>query len=88
MRHVVAVAHVGEADFSHVAKALPQGEVIGERLAGMLEIAQGIDDGNGCMLRHFCHGRVGESSQDDHVNPSLQIVGDVAHALARVQRAL
>ena len=43
MRHVVAVAHIGERDFLQIAEPLLQREIIRQRLARMLQIAERID---------------------------------------------
>ena len=52
MRHVVAVADVGEADFLQIAKPLLQSEVVGQRLAGMLQVAERVDHRNAGVLGH------------------------------------
>src|SRR5438270_1632567 len=50
----------------------------------MLEIAQGIDDGNAGVLGHRGDGRVSEGAQNDAIDPALEVVSDVAQLLAGI----
>ena len=58
MSYVVPVAHVGEAYFPQIAESLQQSEVIRQRLARMLKIAECIDHGHASVLGHSLHGAV------------------------------
>ena len=88
MRHVVSVANVGQLNFLQIAEALLQGEVIGQRLAGMLQIAERVDHRNRRVLRHSRDRGMREGAQHDAVHPAFQIVRDVAQFFASVQAAV
>ena len=88
MRDVVAIPHVGELNVLHVAKSFLQGEIVGESLAGMLQIAQRVDDRNVRVLGHVFHRVVRESTQHDDVHPALQIARYIAELLASAERTL
>ncbi len=87
MGHVVAVANVGQADFLQIAEPLQQGEVVGQRLAGMFQIAERVDHRNAGVLGHSfdCAVRVG--AQHDGIDPAFHVVRDVAQLFARVETA-
>ena len=59
MRHVVAIANISEMNLLEIAEMLLQGEEVGERLAGMLEFAEGVDDRNVGVGRHLFDYRSG-----------------------------
>ncbi len=88
MRHVIAVANVGEMHAAQIAEVLLQGQHVGHRLAGMLQFAESIDHRNGRMLRHGGDGLVRKRAQHDAVDPALQVVRHVAQALASAQARL
>ena len=88
MQDVVAVADVRKRDLPQVAELLLQGEVIGQGLAGMLDLAQGIDHRNAGMLRHAFDSFVRKRAQHDSADPALQIMRDVAQTLARIKPLL
>jgi hypothetical protein len=50
MRHVVAITHPGKSYIRQPTLALEQRQVIGQRLAGMLEIGKAIDDWDSGVL--------------------------------------
>ena len=87
MRHVVAVADVGEADLLQIAEALLQGEVVGQRLAGMLQVAERVDHRNAGVLRHSLDRVVRVSAQHNGIHPALHVVRDVAQVFARIEAA-
>src|SRR4029077_17691785 len=87
MGYVIAIAHVGETNVLQVAKTLLQGEVVSQRLTGMLQIAEPIDDWNRGMLCHVFNCFLREGSQYDHIHPALKILCNVAEFLARVDAA-
>ena len=88
MRDVVAVADVSQRDLPEIAEPLLQREVVRQRLARMLQIAQRIDHRNRRITRHALDRLLRERPQHDHVHPALQIVRNVAQRLARIQTAL
>src|SRR5882762_840982 len=88
MSHIVAVANVGQANAAQVAEPLLQGEIVCQRLAGMLQITEGVDDRNGSELRHALDGLLREGAQHDDVYPALEIVRNVAQLLAGVESSL
>ena len=85
MRDVVAIADVGSTDFLQIAEALLQGEVVGQRLAGMLQVAECVDDRNAGVLGHSFNRAVRIGAQHDGIHPAFDIVRDVAQLFARVQ---
>ncbi len=87
MRHVVSVSDIGETDFLQVAEPLQQGEIVGQRLAGMFEIAERVDHRHAGVLGHSFDRAVRVCTQHDGVDPSLHIVCDVAELFARIQPA-
>ena len=61
MAHVVAVAEVGEGPAAQRPEVLAQGEQVGERLAGMLRLGEGVDDRDARRL-----GELGEPVVAQH----------------------
>ncbi len=78
MRDVVSIAHISQANVLQIAEALLQREVIRQRLAGMFEIAERIDDGHGRIARHARDRFLRKRPQHDHIDPALKIMRDVA----------
>ena len=78
---VVAVADVREAHAGQAPEALPQREQVGEGLARMLGVGEGIDDRDRCGLRHLDQGVVREGAQDDGVDQARQVARHVGRAL-------
>ena len=76
--HVVAVADVGERDLLQSPKLFLQSEVVGQRLAGMLQVAERVDHRDARVLRHPFDRLVGEGAQHDGVHPALDVVRHVA----------
>ncbi len=85
---VVAVADVGEVQALGRAEALFEGEEVGDGLAGMLEIGEGVDDGDLGAGGHLGDGVVGVGAEDDDVHPALEVVGHVGEGLALAERRL
>jgi endonuclease/exonuclease/phosphatase family metal-dependent hydrolase len=79
---VVAVADVGEAQAGEIAEALAQGEQVGQRLAGVMEGSEPVND------RHLGRGRqlgdsfVGGGANHDRVDVARQHPRRVADRLA------
>src|SRR5215471_1127707 len=85
MRHVVAIADVCNVDLAEVAEFLLQGEVVGERLARMFDVAERVDDRNARVLRHLDDSRVLVGAEHHGVNPALDVAGNIAHRFAFVE---
>src|SRR3954462_3968096 len=88
MGNIIAITYIGQRNLLQISVALLQGKVIGQCLAGMLQIAQGVDYRNRGMMRHTLDGLVCECPQHDDVNPALQVMSHVTQLLACVQSAL
>ena len=65
-----------------------QRQHVGQRLAGMLQFAEGIDHRDRRVRGHGSNRLVSKGSQHHAINPALQIVGHVAQALASAQSRL
>ena len=87
MRHVVAVADERQLQAFPPAEAFLDGLHVGERLAGMIQVAQGVDHGHMRPLREFVHRVLGEDPRDDALGPAIQVAGDVLDGLALADRA-
>src|SRR5208282_2174742 len=87
VRHVVAVANVGEMKFLEISKMFLQGKEVGKSLARMLELAESVDHRNVGVSCHLFDDRMAEGSQDDDVDPAIEVVGDVVKRLARIEAA-
>src|SRR5579864_2911585 len=87
MSYIVPIADVGEPNVFHIAKALLQSEIVSERLAGMLQVAERIDHRNGSMFGHAFNRLLLEGSQHDHIHPALEILRNVTELFARVDAA-
>src|SRR6266481_1223545 len=87
VRHVVAIAHIGEMNLREIAEVLMEGEKVRERLAGMFEFAQRIDDRNAGVSRHLLDYSMTESAQHNDVDPAFEVVGDVVERLAGIETA-
>src|SRR5437667_932222 len=88
MRDVVAISDISKTDILDIPEALVQREVICQRLARMLQLTQGVDDRNACILRHAFDCAVRESAQDNAIHPALEVVSDVAQLFPRVETPL
>ena len=85
MHHVISVANISQADFLQAAKLFLQSEVIGQGLAGMLNLAQRVDHRYAGEIRHALHSFVRKRPQHDSTHPALKIMGDITQGLTRVQ---
>ena len=81
MGDVVAVANVGQAQAREAAEALVQGEQVGQNLARVLEVGEGVDDRHAGMLRQADHVGVQEDARDDGVGVAAEDTRGVDHAL-------
>src|SRR5581483_4035747 len=84
MRDVVSVADVSKLDVMQIAELFLQGLIVGQCLAGMLEFTECVDDGNAGVLGHAGDGRVRERTQNDAIDPALEVVRDITQALTRI----
>ena len=64
---------------------LEDGQQVGEDLARMLFVAQGVDDRYGRVSGQFGNLRVLEHPGDDAVDPARQVARYVRHGLACAQ---
>src|ERR1700676_2313767 len=87
VRHIVAVANVGKMNLGEIAEMLVQGEEVGERLAGMFEFAQRVDDRNAGVSGHLFDHSMTEGAQHNDVDPAFEVVGDVVERLAGIEAA-
>ena len=82
MRHVIAVADEGQLQSVQAAEMLLHREHVGQRLAGMIKIAQRVDHRHARPARQFIDGGLRENARDDALGPAIQIAGDIFHRLA------
>src|ERR1035441_2562373 len=66
---------------------LLQGKEIGERLAGMFEFAERVDDRNVGVGGHLFNNRMAEGAEHDEVDPAFEVVRDVVERLAGIEAA-
>ena len=86
MANVVAVAYVSEVEPSGRAEVLFKRHEIGQRLAGMLEVGERVDDRHARVGGHLGDGVVRVGAQHDHVHPALQVPRHVGDGFALAQR--
>src|SRR4051812_42966859 len=79
---VVAIADEGELEALNSAEVVADGLHIGEGLAGMIEVAQGVDDGDARPGGEPFDGSLEEDAGDDAVDPAIEIAGDVFEGFA------
>ena len=88
VRDIVAIAHISKADVREVTEPLPEGEVIGQRLARMLQIAESINYGDRRVLRHAFNRILCERAQHDGIHPAFEIVRYVTKLLSRIDSTM
>src|SRR5262249_55827483 len=66
-RHVVAVPEIGEPQAIELAEALPEGEQVGERLAGMMPRRQAVDHRHARAARQLPYPLIGSGADHDAV---------------------
>ena len=66
---------------------LLDGEHVGEGLAGVEHVAEGVDDGDSGVAGEVLDGLLGEGAGDDDVGPAIEIAGDVGDGLAAADGA-
>ncbi len=77
VRNIVPVAHVCQLDLGEIAELLPQREIVGECLARVLVVAQGVDHRDGGIGGHIGHGGVGKSAKHQSVHPAFDVMRNV-----------
>ena len=87
MRHVVAVADERQLQAVPSAEAFLDRLHVGQRLAGMIQIAQGVDHGDVRPLGELVDRVLGEDARHDSLRPAVQVPGDVFDRLALADRA-
>jgi hypothetical protein len=85
---VVAVADVGEVETGCGAEALFEGEEVGDGLAGVFEVGEGVDDGDAGGGSHLGDGVVGVGAEDDEAHPALDVVGHIGEGFAFAEGGL
>ena len=88
MRHIVSVADVRQTAILHISEALQQREIVSQRLARMLQIAERVNHRDTGVLRHAFDGLLRERAQHNHIHPALQVVRHVAQRFARAEAFL
>ena len=68
------------------AEVLFERHEVGQRLAGMLEVGERVDDRHARIRGHFGDGVVGVGAQHDYIDPALHVARHVGNGLAFAQR--
>jgi hypothetical protein len=82
VRHVVAVAHEGQLSAAQLAERFLEGKDVGQRLAGMIEVAERVDHRHGPPSAPARQWSAGRRSGPRCVGPALQVAGHVLERLA------
>ena len=88
MADVVAVADPGRVDPGEVEAALPEREVVGPRLAGVLAVRQRVEDVNRRVPGERQDRLVAVYAGHDAIDPERQVAGHVGDRLARAEADL
>ena len=80
--HVVAITDISKVQLAHVPKFFLKGEEVGKGLAGMLHVAQSIDDWNAGVLCDLGHRFMLEGAHHHRIHPAFNVVGDIAQGFA------
>ena len=78
MGDIVAITDIGEFQLAQVIHLLRQGHEIRQPLAGVVEIAEGVDHRYIAVLGELLHGAVGKGPGDDGIGPAGDILGKSA----------
>ncbi len=68
--------------FFPLAELLFDGEDVGERLTGMVQVAECVDDRHSRPARQFVDGLLAEGARDDAVGPAVEVPCDILDGLA------
>ena len=85
---VVAVADEGQLEALEGAEVFAQRLHVGEGLAGVVGVGEGVDDGDTGPFRQLFDGGLGEDAGDDAMDPAVEIAGDILERLADADGAL
>ena len=85
VRDVVAVADIGEPDAFQVAEVPAEGQQIGQGLARVMVVGQGIDDGNARGVGELFERRLRERAYDDRGRVARQHARGVGKRLATTE---
>ena len=88
VRHVVPIPDERQLEALQFAEALADGLHIGQRLAGVEQIAQGVDHRHGRPFGQPIDGLLPEHPGDDAVHPAVQVARHVLQRLAHADRRL
>ena len=70
------------------AETLFQSEEVSQCLAGVFEVAEGIDHRYGCIFGHLSDGVVRIGAQHDQADPALEVARHVGEGFALAERRL
>ena len=82
---VVAVAHVGGTHTGRIAESLADRHDVGQPLAGVMGMGEGVDHRHVGVLGQFHHLAVVHGADDDGVDEARQHLGGVLDRLAAAQ---
>lgn len=90
MTDIVAIAYIGDFDAAECAATLAEGEEICQRLAGVMHIAEGVDDRDTARGGHFGEGDMLKDAWDDAADPAFEVFAVIVDAftLAKALRAV
>ena len=85
MDHIIAVAHIGDTDTSSAPEDFFDGNQIGQRLGGVMHVAEAVDNGNTRCTGHFDQGTVIKHTRHDGIDVAFEHAGGVGVCLATSQ---
>ena len=86
--HVVPVADVAQLQPFQLALVLPDGHQVGQHLAGVAEIGEAVDHGDGGILGQGLHLLLGEGADHNAVTEPGEHPGRVLHRLVPADLAV
>ena len=88
MRHVVAIAD--ESDFApfQLAEMFAKRLRVAQRLAGVVEVAQGVDHRHRRPCSQPLDGALFEDAGDDAIHPAVEVARDILERLADADRPI
>ena len=86
MRHVIAVADEGHLAALQLAEMFAQRLRVPQRLAGVVEVAQGVDNRHRRPLGQPLDGGLLEDAGDDAVHPAVEVARDILQRLPDADR--
>ena len=88
VRHAASIADEAELLVFQCAAALPNGHQVGQHLAGVAEVSEAVDDGDGGVLGQGLHLVLTEGTDHDAVAVAAEHPGGVLDGLAAADLAL